>query len=964
MRWPQLFKPTKAHEREISKGQMKIRMGGRVPKGAVNLAYSYVTPLTPDENVQIADTSGFVLENVMSANITDITLWPDDTHLLRSQTGTSDIYSQTFLLTNIFKDETPLYYAHRLKHLHHDKTGPDRYGFYQGKSIIVVNKEGEKVGDKEKYVHILLKETSTPNVYFVDIYTSFQVEPGEEYRAIYNALYTDENNGEQVVLTGFNERLNPQPAFSPREHIYDMTNDDFRKEPVYYRAQNADFGYSQIYVPIRPIEDTRRPKTFQYRVIANVNIGGTIARYPSPWIGDSVLNADSLIELDGAYRNGFKKLTDKTAEELVAHYYQGTNILTLLNNHSVTYSVESSVPEVEVTVKTDGKEPALARTRENTGEIFIPQHYQAHYRYPFVEFDFYIRLRNKTTGHVHDAVHVGPFKMRRDDGFADIKTINYAEWDYPSDYDTNNYEVFVELSSLTVPVSLSVWDRKNNRGWGSRPIPATEFGFTSLINVAAEVKEERIVFSQKYSLRPTDNAQIRVLRPIARDAKENWYLRIKNGRFYRSYIDENNKPQGYGYFIPEYYNQAFDKEYGIPYRYVQRERPQIVDTNKIKLRYTPLYIHVDKLTNKPTNIQVKVNDIEIEVKTWNATEGIVELYGSVRENDNIEVFYYYQETCYEYRGFYDEERKRFWYLDLNPGKGHFSTQYDSYSDEVKDLASFGLINKTVYIYMKPAGNMSNITQVVSERVVLNALNKYELEHEALRIFTPRVYLKYADTDIPHVNEASPGQTSWEIVEDEYLYRHIKINNPRVYVDDYYTIDYSYIHDRYRFIGGTFQKSVLFHTFEEIEEPNTLLLAKIQVRPNSARDGIQLTDTRSRGGGLLRTIGQNIINEIMPEANSYWDIGYWDGDPYPENGVVIIKLPRFILKSHGGKLTKEEVEAAVEKHLAFGVFYIIEYIEEPNALIEVPRDLVVEAVDFEDPTPIPLPKPSFILITEG
>jgi hypothetical protein len=958
-----LFNPTKAHEKEIRKGQFKIRMGGRVPDGAVNLAYSYVTPLNPNENVQIADTSGFILENVASNSIMDMQLWPDETHLLSNLQGQSDIYSQTFLLTNVFKDDVPLYFSYRLQYLHYDAQGPDANGYYQGKAIIVINKSGERLsGDKK--VHILLDETDQPNLYRVDIYTSFQIKPGEEFKVIYNAV--DFNaSGEQTILTGYSERLNPQTAFGPMHDIYTVTNPANVEETIYYRANNADFGYSRVYVPSKPTADNRDHVPFQYRITAEVPVFGGTLEIKSPWIGSMVLNADSLTIEDAEYVNGFKKLSDMSAEELLMHYHAGTNNVVLLNTTAAEYRVECSRSDVDVDVKPDGKEPVLARTFNDTGKLILPLHYRMTRRNLDVEFIVDIYLRNKATGEEHLAVIAGPYRMEKENGEIDIKTINYAEWIYPADYDVNNYELLVRTSNPDVPVTISLWDRNTGEGYGSHPVPCSKFSYTSKIAISAKVEETRTQYAPMFSIRPTDNAQIKVMNPIAKGSKENWFLRIKNGRFYRSYLDVNNTPQGYGYFLPEYYTQSYDDVYGIPYRFVKAEAPQVVAERQIKLRYTPLFIKVDKNTNLPENITVKVNDIVTEVKAWDAAEGIVELAATVRESDKIEVDYFYQENAYEYRGFYDEENKRFWYLDLNPGKGHFSTQYDKEADEIKDLPSFGLINQTVYIYMRPAGNMTNIVQVLAETVELNLSNQYSLDFTALKLFEPRVYLKRSDIDIPHASVASPTETSWDYVGDGYTFNTIKINNPQHYADDYYAIDYSYTSNRYRFINGTYQKDVIFHTFEELtNEPNTLLLAKIQVRPNSAKDGIKLVDTRSRGGGLRETIGKALMKELMPESSSYWDIGFWDGSPYPENGVIVVRLPRYILKEFGGRLTKEEVEAAVEKHIAFGVFYIIEFLEEPLALLEIPDNLVTEIVDLPETTERELRAPEFRLITEG
>ena len=109
------------------------------------------------------------------------------------------------------------------------------------------------------------------------------------------------------------------------------------------------------------------------------------------------------------------------------------------------------------------------------------------------------------------------------------------------------------------------------------------------------------------------------------------------------------------------------------------------------------------------------------------------------------------------------------------------------------------------------------------------------------------------------------------------------------------------------------------------------LAKIYVKPNSNRSDITVIDTRQRGGGLKESISQDLIDKFEPEANYYWDIGFLDGKAYPGNSVVIVRLPKTILKEHGGRFTESEVEAAVDKHIAFGSYYIIEYVDPEDYL---------------------------------
>lgn len=126
----------------------------------------------------------------------------------------------------------------------------------------------------------------------------------------------------------------------------------------------------------------------------------------------------------------------------------------------------------------------------------------------------------------------------------------------------------------------------------------------------------------------------------------------------------------------------------------------------------------------------------------------------------------------------------------------------------------------------------------------------------------------------------------------------------------------------RLIEGSVRYDALFHTTEggffdpasPLYDPTAFLLARVYVRPNSSPEDVVVLDTRTRGGGL---------KEGYDDPNA-WDIGYYDGAPYPSQGVILARFPKEILKEHGGRFTREEVEEAVKKYLAYGVLPIVEF----------------------------------------
>jgi hypothetical protein len=591
-----LFNPTKTHQKFITENQYQIRIGGRVPLDAVNLAYSYGPPLNPTENVQIADTSGFILENIAADQVIDLDLYPNESYLLTKIDGvTSTIDSRNFLLTNVFKDNTPLYYVYKLSYPIVDSSTLDSEGFYTGTAISLINRIGRKLSSDYKY-RISLNATATSKIFDVFVFTEFQTQPSDEIKVIYTAY----DNGK--LKPAFTELLNPQPAFKRVDDITQVTvlGTNF----VYYQANGYALDQSQIYV------STVKPET-------------------SP--------------------------------------------------------------------------------------------------------------------------------------------------------------------------------------------------------------------NKRFSARISDSRQIRVTAPAERYVNENWYIRVNNGKFDRQALTTSGFPVRYRYSVPEYYKQKFDSTLGMPYRLVTGEKPEIVGDRKIKLRYTPLYVTPDTIT-------VTVNAIPAVVRGWNITEGTLDIDTQVKDSDAIVVSYYYLENAYTYRGYWDEENQRYWHLDLNPGHGHSYTDINKDTGEIQDVPTFGLINKTVYIYMKPNARFTDSGDMVR---------------------------------------------------------------------------------------GSYEPQVLFHGFEDIQTSNIILLAKIQVRPNSSLDSLNIIDTRLRGGGLKESIGKKLMRELNPESEFYWDIGYWDGEPYSENGVMVIRLPKYLLQENGGRFNKEEVELIAQRHVGFGNLVIVQFVDEPEQIMDSP-----------------------------
>lgn len=841
-----MFNPTKAHEKYIAENEYRLRMGGRVPKDAVNLAYSHTRPLRPHENVQITDTSGFILENLAAETREDVELLPDRSRLLRSlETDSPYIDSQSFLVTHIYKDNIPLYYIHRTQFPTVSERGPDVRGFYQGTSIHLVDGDGRDLRADYKY-EIMLESTDYPNIYDVLVFTSFQSQPGDDIRVIYTAAQEYKSVDENWITPGYQELFNPQPAFESEESLSEVINTKSNM-PLFYRANAEELGESKVYVSLRPEKEDyyRLPTRFRYRIQASTTgPDGNEILQNTPWIFDSVFAADSIIPED-AYHNDHKRIGKKNVRDIVQSLLTEEEFAPFNQaGQLVRFRVMHDNKDVHIYTQTDGQNYILASTGMKTGYVPLPHKYRIEDRdedWPFYVIGVW---HNKKTGKTRRAFRFHAHVKTSDgDKVLQVLDANFLAATYPTDYVAADYELLIQLDSRFAPVNLRVvgTDGKNYIKLDSTMdgvVSGTD-ATTKGIRIITNTDFPQVYFTPIFSVKMNDSHQIKTRPPREKFVEENWYIRVKNGKFERQTTTETGLPITYRYGVPEYFKQDFDKTFGMPYKKVTGERAEIIDERKIQVRYKPLYVRDLPGTNQ-ININVTINGLPIDPTQWSIGRGVIYLSGLVKEHDDVRVDYYYEEQDATYRGYWDEEKEHFFHLDLNPGPGHAFTYYDVLTDEIKDVPTFELINKTVYLYMRPNVHFSELTG-----------------------------------------------------------------------------------DR-QLVKGTYKTNTLFHTFQELEESNeAILLSRIQVRPNASIEGIRVTDSRKRGGGLKDLITLDVIKKISASSMDYWDIGYWDGEPFPENGVMVARLPRSIYRENGGNFSAEEVQVLLERHQAFGTLFISE-----------------------------------------
>lgn len=140
------------------------------------------------------------------------------------------------------------------------------------------------------------------------------------------------------------------------------------------------------------------------------------------------------------------------------------------------------------------------------------------------------------------------------------------------------------------------------------------------------------------------------------------------------------------------------------------------------------------------------------------------------------------------------------------------------------------------------------------------------------------------------------------------------------------------------------KETLYHQIDNAipESDHDIYIGSVYIRQNTSLHSTILTDSRTRGGGVLESMKDSLRKELEPESDYYLDIGYYDGEPYQENGVIIVRLDNSLLKEFGGRFTQGDIENKVKRWLGFGVYPIIEYVDSYSK-----RDMPQYNLEVED-----------------
>jgi len=477
-----------------------------------------------------------------------------------------------------------------------------------------------------------------------------------------------------------------------------------------------------------------------------------------------------------------------------------------------------------------------------------------------------------------------------------------------------------------------------------------------------------ILNSHRFSLNVEGDNRIAVVPPSDLPATDKWYLRINPGEFYKNTVDGDAR-----YYVPEYEEQLFSPV--SPFKLLVEKRARIINSRTLYLEPKPIanlnatgfYLYIvlrDRfgttkraLTNDPSaSIYTTPSGVITDVFFEKASiDSVAENDGFIRLSLDIDtdliayVSYRYVEDYYLYRGISVNST-------INPRvlnnrilvyiKPEFTT-FDFSGNPISD----SILSKTIFHLLIDESNLilsanesdgfrtveglstsGNLT-TLSDTVNLSSIDVYtDFEIEILSGPNSGRKLKISSYNTLNktLTVAEPFESA---ITAGIKYRiNKKIN------------DYEYLDP----ISSTlFNYSGWIETYTG--SPNHyVLLSDVFAIQTLAPKNIDVTDIRIRGGGIKKDQIANTL-KLQDEVQWYWDVGYWDGQPYPGMGAMIVELPRSILKEVGGDFSKEQVQSIVERHTGNGTYVVIKYYDRSTKILDVQpgnNSIYLEWLDIE------------------
>jgi hypothetical protein len=372
-----------------------------------------------------------------------------------------------------------------------------------------------------------------------------------------------------------------------------------------------------------------------------------------------------------------------------------------------------------------------------------------------------------------------------------------------------------------------------------------------------------------YAYKLLSSSRIQVLPPVANQPEDPWYVRISNGKFYSTSGALTNK-----YYIAEFNTQTFWPE--PPFKKASLEGALVLSSTIIKVDQ----YNIAEDDTLDMGITMQISDI-----SGNAVAAFTTLdiyVGQIANNGKV----YQKWTQLSPIGIRSLDRKT-GLLDIEglALNSSWDVTIDYYYTETNYV--FSLIN------FNPVSNKDALT--TKTVIFIDPDSSTITKDQTIYYLTADQSGRVIASNWPNFNNT----TQKTIINDRYLYYGLKPSWQTGY--------------------GSWEDFIDVYTAEG--SGAFLILADVTVAVGASAKDLTIIDSRYRGGGI-REEKYNEVLAAHPEVAWCWDIGCWDGLPFPGNATFLVEVPATVLEGAGGTLTEQEVKDIVKRHVAAGVYPVI------------------------------------------
>lgn len=429
-----------------------------------------------------------------------------------------------------------------------------------------------------------------------------------------------------------------------------------------------------------------------------------------------------------------------------------------------------------------------------------------------------------------------------------------------------------------------------------------------------------VVGQQRFYVKNREKSKIYIEKPAATLASERWNLRISPGDFNFG---------GRRYWVPEYYTQLYSPTF--PYK-LEKEREVLILDNQLlytdlfpiaDLRINGFYLYIIMKDASGSIVQAITNDPDADtyitkqgfvtdlfydkegIQSISSNSGFIKLKEKVKPGLRAFVSYRYSENF-------------FTYLDLS----------------VNPSINADILGKRILMYVTPDFNTRSVHHLITDETGTILEASQTGLYKSFEGFATDGSIAYLeDTELP----AADYFTGFELEVLSGLNSGIKVKIS-AYNDFKLSFADSLPHpvlagtlyrilkkvSNYITVEPRLGQTYSYTGWDGIAIANSYLkLGDVFVTQNLNISDIKSYDSRILGGGL-KTDKEEASLQLQDEARWYWDIGNFDGTPYPGMGSILVELPRYILKELGGSFEREQIKEIVQRHMGSGGYPVIKY----------------------------------------